>query len=130
MFIKLFIYKHLHDRNGRGLSSGEQEVCWMEDFSLWIQKLWTPSWGTSWAGYDFCSTGGGAAGENWPALISCSGVRQPRFLRNMKLDASARQPDRFMKRIVGIALAILAALFTAMMWSGLSVKDLLNALRF
>jgi hypothetical protein len=35
-----------------------------------------------------------------------------------------------LKRIVGIALAMLAALFTAMMWSGLSVKDLLNALRF
>jgi hypothetical protein len=35
-----------------------------------------------------------------------------------------------LKRIVGAALVLLAALFTAMMWSGLSVKDLLDALRF
>jgi len=33
------------------------------------------------------------------------------------------------KRVVQIALVVLAALFTGMMWSGLSVKDLLNALR-
>ena len=33
------------------------------------------------------------------------------------------------KRIVRIALVVLAALLTAMIWSGLSLKDLLWAIR-